>query len=53
MPYYFFLEELKFYAKGLGNYKISGIASYINPDCKPLEKKLITVQREQLESLIF
>lgn len=48
-----FLEELKFYAKGLGSYEISGIASYINPNCNPLEKKLITVQREQLESLIF
>lgn len=48
-----FLEELKFYAKDLGHYEISGIASYINPDLNPLQKKQIEVSRKQIESLIF
>ena len=48
-----FLEELKFYAKDLGQYEIAGIASYIKPELNPLAKKQIEVSWKQMESLIF
>lgn len=48
-----FLEELKFYAKDLGSYDIGGIVSYINPDLKVIEKKLIQVSRPQIENSVF
>ena len=48
-----FLEELKYYAKDLGNYEISGIASYINPEINPIARKTIITPWDEMESLIF
>lgn len=47
------MEELKFYAKDLGQYEIAGISSYIKSDLNPLAKKQIEVSWKQMESLIF
>lgn len=48
-----FLEDLKFYAKDLGNYEIAGIGSYVKAGFNPISKKLIPCPRKELETLIF
>lgn len=48
-----FLDELKYYAKSLGNFSIEGIGSYIKGDLNPLAQKSISVNWQEIENLIF
>jgi len=48
-----FLEELKYYAKDLGNYELWGIASYVSDEVDPMRKKIIETPWNEMESLIF
>lgn len=48
-----FLDELKFYAKDLGSYEIWGLGYALASGLNPHHHKLIEVDRNALENLIF
>jgi len=48
-----FLDELKFYAKDLGNYEIGGVSSYIKPGLHPVKPTTITVDWDNMNKFIF
>ena len=48
-----FLDELKFYAKDLGNYEIGGVSSYVKPGLHPVKPTTITVDWDNMNQFIF
>ena len=48
-----FLDELKFYAKDLGNYEIGGVSSYVKPGLHPVKPTTITVDWDNMNKFIF
>jgi len=48
-----FLDELKFYAKDLGNYEIGGVSSYVKPGLHPVKPTTITVNWDEMNQFIF
>ncbi len=48
-----FLDELKFYRKGLGDFEVSGLGHYINPKLNITAKKAIDLDYPTLQNFIF
>ena len=48
-----FLDELKFYAKDLGDYEIGGVSSYVKPGLHPVQPTTITVNWDEMNQFIF
>jgi hypothetical protein len=48
-----FLDELKFYAKDLGDYEIGGVSSYVKPGLHPVQPTTITVDWDEMNQFIF